>query len=67
VGDASPRRWTDLGRIVESVADQRNDLMPLARRANELVRLIESGAEPESIGARHQTLASELHQRRNLI
>lgn len=67
VEGASPRRWADLGRIVESVADQRTDLTPLASRADELVRLIESGAEPESIGARQQILASELHQRRNLI
>lgn len=67
VEHGSPKHWPDLGRVLEATADQRPDLISIARRCDELVCLIQGGVVPESADSSQQALAAGLHQRRNLI
>jgi hypothetical protein len=63
----SPAMLADLGRSLEATADERKDLLSLARRAADLVNLIETGKSQGDADTDHQVHAAELFRRRGLI
>jgi hypothetical protein len=63
----TPARLADLGRSLEATADERKDLLSLARRAADLRNLIETGKSEGDADTDHQVHAAELFRRRGLI
>ena len=45
----TPTRLADLGRSLEATADERRDLLPLARQTADLLNLIETGEAPDDL------------------
>jgi hypothetical protein len=62
-----PTRLRDLGRSLETTADERPDLLLLARQTVSLLNLIETGVPPDDLDSEHRALAGELFRRRGLI
>lgn len=67
VSPVKPTRLSDLGRALEAKSDQRKDLVPLARRAADLVNLIDAARGTDDPNSDHQVQASELLQRKGRI
>lgn len=63
----TPTRLADLGRSLEAAADERRDLLPLARQTAYLLKLIETGKAQDDADLDHQVRAAELFRRRGLI
>jgi hypothetical protein len=67
VSPVEPTRLSDLARALDVTVDQRTDLVPLARRAADLVNLIEAAHGTDDPNSDHQVQASELLQRKGRI
>jgi hypothetical protein len=63
----TPTRLVDLGRALEATADERKDLLSLAKRTADLLSLIETGKVHDDANADHRVRAAELFRRRGLI
>ena len=60
-------RLGDLGKALETTADERRDLVPLARQATDLLNAIETGKAQGDGGLDHRVRAAGLFRRRGLI
>ena len=60
-------RLADLGRALETTADERSDLVPLARQAADLLNVIETGKAHDDARLDHRVRAAGLFRRRGLI
>ena len=63
----TPTRLVDLGRALETTADERKDLVRLARQTADLLNVIETGKAEDGANLDHRVLAAELFRRRGLI
>ena len=63
----TPARLPDLGRSLEAQADERKDLLSLARQTAHLLNLIESDNGPDNLTANYQACAAELFRLRGPI
>jgi dsRNA-specific ribonuclease len=67
INPVAPTSLRDLGRSLETTADERPDLLSLARRTAYLLNLIETDVPPDDLDSDHRALAAELFRRRGLI
>jgi hypothetical protein len=63
----TPTRLVDLGRALETTADERKDLMQLARQTADLLKVIETGKVQDDANLDHRGRAAGLFRRRGLI